>query len=77
MLVRVHLCVVYYRPDYRHLLQEFHWATDDEDPRYPRIKRFLDHWQREIDATIREILLARQDVREMRQWRRVDQEIFH
>lgn len=77
MLVRVHLCVVYYRPDFRNLLQEFHWATDDHDPDLPRIRNFLDHWRREVDAVVREVLLSKQGITEMRQWRRVDQEFLH
>lgn len=73
MLIRVHLCVLYYRPDFKNLLQEFHWTTDDRDPDLPRVHGFLNHWHREIDAVIREVLLSKGNGRD---WRRVDEE-FH
>jgi uncharacterized protein Usg len=50
--------VVYFLPDHRSLVNEFLWQTLDLQPKYPRVIRFLDFWQREIDAIIREIQLA-------------------
>lgn len=50
--------VVYFLPDHRSLVNEFMWQTLDLKPKYPRVIRFLDFWQREIDAIIREIQLA-------------------
>ena len=38
--------ILYYRPDYRSLLQTFVWQTMDVAPRYPRLAQFLDHWRR-------------------------------
>lgn len=52
------ISVLYWMPDYRHLLNEFVWQTIDIRPHYPRINRFLDHWRREIDAKISEIRLT-------------------
>lgn len=54
----VTLNIIYYRADYRSLLQEFVWSTDDHVPDLPRVTRFLTHWQTNIDAVIREILLG-------------------
>ncbi|SVC89037.1 uncharacterized protein METZ01_LOCUS341891, partial [marine metagenome] len=34
--------VVYYIPDYLHVVNEFMWQTDDQRPHYPRIEKFLD-----------------------------------
>jgi uncharacterized protein Usg len=50
--------VIYYMPDYRHLLNEFIWQTLDKRPKYPRIEQFLGFWRREIDAVIKEIILT-------------------
>lgn len=50
--------VLYYIPDYQHLVNEFIWQTLDLHPRYPRVRRFLDHWRREIDAVIKEIMIC-------------------
>lgn len=47
--------IVYYRPDYRLLLNELWWQTDDFVPELPRVHRFLNFWRTNIDATIAEI----------------------
>lgn len=50
--------VLYFIPDYTHVLNLFVWQTLDLSPRYPRIHQFLDHWRREIDAVIKEIVIC-------------------
>ena len=50
--------IVYYMPDHPALLQEFLWQTLDEAPDFPRIRRFLDYWRREIDAVIHSVRLS-------------------
>lgn len=50
--------VIYYRPDYRSLLQSFVWQTDDFVPELPRIHKFLHYWHANIEAIIREVLVA-------------------
>ncbi len=50
--------IIYYRPDYRHLLNHFLWQTLDIKPKYPRIEKFLLFWQREIDAVIKDIIIC-------------------
>jgi uncharacterized protein Usg len=47
--------IVYYMPDHPGLLQEFLWQTLDEAPDFPRMRRFLDFWRREIDAVIHSV----------------------
>ena len=49
--------VVYYMPDYLHLVNEFIWQTDDQIPDYPRIGRFLDYWDKNIDGPIKEVYI--------------------
>ena len=46
--------VVYYIPDYLHVVNEFMWQTEDQVPEYPRCKRFLDFWDKNIDGPIKE-----------------------
>lgn len=53
--------IYYYMPDYSSILQEFTWQTLDLQPKFPRIKRFLDHWQTNIEAAIESIYLAHCD----------------
>jgi uncharacterized protein Usg len=50
--------IVYYMPDHPALLQEFLWQTLDEAPDFPRMRRFLDYWRREIDAVIHSVRLS-------------------
>lgn len=50
--------IVYFMPDHPTLLQEFLWQTLDEAPRFPRIRQFLDHWRREIDAVIHSVTVS-------------------
>jgi len=50
--------VFYHIPGYHSLINQFIWQTLDQRPRYPRIHRFLDHWRREIDAVIQEIVIT-------------------
>lgn len=50
--------ITYYMPDHPALLQEFLWQTLDQAPDFPRIRKFLDHWRREIDAVIHSVRVS-------------------
>lgn len=50
--------VYYHLPDYNSIIQEFVWRTLDLDPHFPRIHQFLDHWDRNIDAPIKEAFIS-------------------
>jgi uncharacterized protein Usg len=54
----VTVSVLYYLPDHPSLINEFLWQTMDLGPKYPRIGQFLDFWRREIDATIKEVMIS-------------------
>ena len=49
--------VVYYIPDNLHIVNEFMWQTEDQLPEYPRITRFLDYWDKNIDGPIKEVYI--------------------
>ena len=49
--------VVYYIPDYIHLVNEFVWQTEDLQPEYPRITKFLDYWDKNIEGPIKEVYI--------------------
>lgn len=53
--------VLYHMPDYPGILQSFIWQTYDVAPDFPRLKQFLDHWRREIEAVIHTIRVAHAD----------------
>jgi uncharacterized protein Usg len=69
MLYLVTVNVLYYLPDYCDIVNEFWWQTYDQRPRYPRVHRFLDHWHREIDAVIKEIIISETPVQNFRHGR--------
>lgn len=50
--------ILYYIPDHPKLLQSFLWQTLDEAPDFPRVRRFLDYWRREIDAVIHSVAIS-------------------
>ena len=50
--------VLYWMPDYTHILQEFIWQTSDMRPEYPRVHRFLNYWHENIEAVISEVNIA-------------------
>ena len=52
------LNVLYYRPDYQNIIQEFILSYDDHVPELVRTHRFLLHWKRNIDAVVKEVLLG-------------------
>jgi uncharacterized protein Usg len=45
-------------PDYTNILQEFIWQTNDINPDYPRVHKFLNFWYNNIEAVISEVRLA-------------------
>jgi uncharacterized protein Usg len=64
--------VLYYMPDHRSLVNEFIWQCMDIKPRYPRIEQFLDHWRREINAIIKEVMISDSPVVDASRFTRVD-----
>jgi len=54
----VTLSILYWMPDYTHILQEFIWQTADMRPEYPRVHKFLNYWHNNIEAVISEVNIA-------------------
>ena len=50
--------VLYWMPDYDHILQQFVWQTADVRPEYPRVHKFLNYWYDNIEAVISEVIIA-------------------
>jgi len=55
------LQILYYMPDYKNLLQEFVWQTEDLVPEFPRIHKFLIHWKTNIQVPIHTINVSHCD----------------
>ena len=64
--------ISYWMPDHPSLLQQFVWQNWDLAPAFPELARFLDHWRREIEATIHAIRVAHRDLVAPAEFRRVD-----
>ena len=54
----VTLNILYWMPDYTHILQQFVWQTADVRPEYPRVHKFLNYWNDNIEAVISEVIIA-------------------
>ncbi|UUX51656.1 usg protein [Nisaea acidiphila] len=50
--------ILYRMPDHPDLLQSFIWQTHDVIPKFPRLRRFLDHWRDHIEAPIHSIQIS-------------------
>ena len=49
--------IVYRIPDHPAVLQTFVWQVMDIAPRYPRLNRFLDYWEANLDASLHSVRL--------------------
>jgi uncharacterized protein Usg len=47
--------ILYRLPDHPSFLQSFFWQFSDLAPDYPRLRSFLDHWEKEIEAAIHSV----------------------
>jgi len=61
--------VIYYMPDHQNLINEFIWTTLDIKPKYPRIKKFLDYWEAEIEGKIKQVILVDGKPFQLAEWR--------
>ena len=50
--------IVYHMPDYPGMLQSFVWQTLDQIPKFPKLVKFLDFWEREIDDPLHSVKVA-------------------
>lgn len=62
----------YWMPDHPSLLQQFVWQTHDLAPAFPELARFLDHWRRDVQATLHSIRVAHNNLIGPAEWRAVD-----
>jgi uncharacterized protein Usg len=66
-LIEVH----YFMPDHPSLLQQFTFQQYDVAPKYPALHHFLDHWRREIEATLHSVRLNHRQLIAAGEWRNV------
>ncbi len=51
--------ILYRLPDHPSLLQSFVWQHYDLHPDFPVLRRFLDHWRRNIEARLHSVRVTR------------------
>lgn len=66
------LQVFYYRLDYPLIIQEFTWGYEDLVPELNKTHKFLNHWHKNIKATISEILISIDGHRHKNNWRNIN-----
>lgn len=50
--------ILYHMPDARSLLQSFVWQRYDLAPAFPKLRAFLEFWERELDGPIHSVRVA-------------------
>ncbi len=66
---------IYRLPDYRNVLQSFVWQEYDLAPDYPRLFRFIEFWQREIEGPLHSVRFVHRKLIAPGRWRHVRHEI--
>jgi uncharacterized protein Usg len=64
---------IHYRlPDHPSLLQLYLWQDYDLAPDFPILRRFLDHWRRELEGALHSVRVAHRKLIRPSEWRAVD-----
>lgn len=50
--------ILYRMPDHPSLLQTYVWQGLDKAPDFPRLRRFLDFWERRLDGRLHSVRVA-------------------
>ena len=50
--------ILYFLPDHPLVLQTFIWQHLDISPRYPRLRKFLDFWEDQIEARLHSVTIS-------------------
>lgn len=50
--------IFYKLPDAPSILQEYIWQEYDVAPKFPKLKEFLDFWNRELDGKVSKVVVA-------------------
>lgn len=50
--------ILYHMPDHPAILQSFLWQEFDENPDFPRLRKFLDFWAHELEGLLHSVTVA-------------------
>lgn len=65
----------YHMPDYAHVLNSFIWQDYDIAPDHPRLFKFIDFWQKEIEGRLHSVRFTHRREIGPGHWRNVTGEI--
>ncbi|MEM9469266.1 MAG: hypothetical protein AAF988_03800 [Pseudomonadota bacterium] len=54
--------IYYHMPDTPALLQEFVWQNYDLAPKFPKLYKFLNFWERKIDGSLHSVYVAKKEL---------------
>lgn len=66
--------ITYRMPDAQSLLQTFIWQHHDLAPDFPKLRKFLDFWTRELDGPLHSVRVAHCALIKPAEFRIVDRE---
>lgn len=61
----------YHMPDYIHVLNTFTWQDYDIGPDYPKLFKFIEFWQREIEGPLHSVEFTHRKLIAPGEWRHV------
>ncbi len=64
--------IIYRMPDHPALLQSFVWQDYDIHPRFPKLKKFLDFWAKNLDGQLFKVRVAHKHLIKPSEIRMVD-----
>ncbi len=68
--------ITYRLPDFRSVLQIFVWQDYDLAPEFPKLKGFLDYWERELEGPLHSVRYVHRKLIKPGEWRKVDGEFL-
>lgn len=61
----------YRMPDYSHVLNSFVWQEYDIAPDHPRLFKFVEYWQAEIEGALHSVAFTHRKMVSAGEWRNV------
>lgn len=68
--------IIYRLPDHLDLLQTYIWQSLDLAPAFPKLHKFLDFWEREIDGPLYAVKVAGSEILSPARARHVDHSLM-
>lgn len=67
--------ILYRMPDFQTVLQTYLWQEYDTAPDFPKLFKFLDFWERELDGPLHSVRYTHRKLISPGEWTKMDGEI--